>query len=83
MNHDDKETGGGLSFNEKMIRILTHWIAHNTDHAKTYEIWAERAKENALEEAGVLLEEASKMALLVNEKFAKAIQYVKDKDTID
>ena len=79
MNSDHHEISEGLSFNEKLIKILSHWEAHNADHAKTYKMWAERARTEDLTKAGELLEEAAEMTLRVNQKFTKAIEIVKNK----
>lgn len=83
MNSDHHEISEGLSFNEKLIKILAHWEAHNTDHAKTYEMWAERAKTENLTKAGELIKEAAEMTLRINQNFIKAIEIVKNKKNID
>ncbi|MDJ0784161.1 MAG: hypothetical protein QNJ22_19500 [Desulfosarcinaceae bacterium] len=42
--HPHRHTaGGGLSLEEKLQRLLTHWIDHNADHASTYRGWAAQA----------------------------------------
>jgi len=73
-DHDHHHDHGQvmLSFSEKMDKLLDHWIKHNDDHAKTYQGWAEQARQNQLARAAVLIEEAAAMSLSVNEKFAQA-----------
>ena len=44
MSHSHTETQNTLSFQEKMIKLLDHWIKHNDDHSKTYIDWAEKGK---------------------------------------
>jgi len=45
-HHDhDHEIESTLSFDEKMIKLLEHWVKHNDDHAETYRGWAKKAKE--------------------------------------
>ncbi len=61
-----------MTFEEKIIKLLEHWIKHNDDHAKTYRGWADQAKENHLEEIAAIIEEAAEMNLAVNEKFEQA-----------
>ncbi|MFZ2634467.1 MAG: hypothetical protein WA081_21800 [Desulfosalsimonadaceae bacterium] len=61
-----------MPFPEKMMKLLDHWIKHNDEHAKTYQSWAEQARQNHLGRAAVLIEEAAAMSLAVNEKFEQA-----------
>ena len=51
-NHDIQST---LSFDEKMIKLIEHWIKHNDDHAATYRDWAKKAKEKDNDKAASLL----------------------------
>jgi hypothetical protein len=71
-HHHSPDSQGELSFDEKMAKLLEHWIKHNQDHASNYRKWAEKAKANGKADIGVLLEEAAEMSLAVNEKFAAA-----------
>ena len=72
-HHHEQESHGELSFDEKIVKILSHWIKHNEDHASNYRNWAEKAKANGKAEAGVLLEEAADMSLAINDLFEKAL----------
>ena len=76
-HHHHHETNGELSFNEKIEKIIVHWIKHNEDHASNYRNWAEKAKANDMEKAGILLEEAAAMSLEINEKFEAALASAK------
>ena len=76
-HHHDRETTSALSFDEKLIIRLEHLVKHNDDHAKTYNDWAQMAKENDLEEAGVLLDDVAKMTRLITGKFEEALAIVK------
>jgi hypothetical protein len=73
-NHDISST---LSFGDKLIKRLEHWIKHNDEHAETYRNWAEKAKENGMEKTGELLEEVKEMTRLITGKFEEAIRSVK------
>ena len=66
-----------LSFDEKMIKLLEHWIRHNDDHAETYRDWAKKAKEKNMDEAGSLLEDAAEMTLMISKKFEEASELIK------
>jgi len=75
MNHHhkhDHEIQSTLSFDEKMIKLLEHWIKHNDDHAETYRDWAQKAKEKNMIEASSLLEDAAEMTLMISKKFGEA-----------
>ncbi|MDA8404254.1 MAG: hypothetical protein M0Z56_08695 [Desulfobacteraceae bacterium] len=74
-HHDHNHNDHGpleMPFPDKMIKLLDHWIKHNDDHAKTYQGWADQARQNHLARVAILIEEASAMSLAVNEKFEQA-----------
>jgi hypothetical protein len=52
-HHHDHDSQGELSFDEKIEKMLSHWIKHNEDHASNYRNWAEKAKANGKDKAGV------------------------------
>jgi hypothetical protein len=78
-HHHDHDSHGELSFDDKIEKMLSHWIKHNEDHASNYRNWAEKAKANGKDKAGILLEEAADMSLAINAKFQMALALVKDK----
>ena len=72
-HHHDHESHEELSFEEKLMKLLSHWIKHNEDHALNYRNWAEKAKTNGKGQTAGLLEEAAELSLAVNEKFEAAL----------
>jgi len=77
-HHDhDHEIVSTLSFYEKMIKLLEHWVKHNDAHAETYRDWAKKAKEKNMAEAGSLLEDAAEMTLEISKKFEEAARSIK------
>jgi len=72
-HHHDHNSHEELSFEEKLMRLLSHWIKHNEDHALNYRNWAEKAKTNGKRQIAGLLEEAAELSLTVNEKFEAAL----------
>jgi len=78
-HHNDHDSHGELSFDEKMAKMLDHWIKHNQDHALNYRNWAEKAKANGKDDAGVLLGEAADISLAINAKFEAAMAIIRDK----
>ena len=77
-SHHSHNQEGALSFNEKMIKLLDHWIEHNKDHAGSYVDWAQKATAEGLPEAAALLETAADMTRSISETFEKAAKIVKD-----
>lgn len=73
------ETESKLSFDEKLIKLLEHWVNHNDDHAKNYRNWAEKAKEKDMAKAGALLEDAAEMTMSISKKFEEAAELIKNK----
>jgi hypothetical protein len=72
-HHHEHESHADMPFNEKLLKMLDHWIKHNEDHAVNYRNWAKKAKTKGEDEAGRLLEEAAEMSIAVNDKFEKAL----------
>jgi hypothetical protein len=62
-----------LPFDEKLLKLLNHWIKHNEDHALNYRNWVEKAKAKGKDETGLPIEEAAEMSLAINEKFEAAL----------
>ena len=77
-HHHHHESNSELSFNEKLEKILSHWVKHNEDHASNYRNWAQKAKANDMGRAAALLEEAADMSVAINDKFKEAIALVRD-----
>ena len=70
------DTQSALTIEQKMVKLLDHWVKHNNDHAQTYRDWAEKANRNKLLEVESLLNDAAEMTLQINEKFRAAIREV-------
>lgn len=75
-HHHEHDIKSPLSFDEKMIKLLEHWINHNDDHAQTYRDWAQKAKEKNKIKAALMLEDAAEMTLAITKKFESAIQLI-------
>ncbi|GBC64032.1 hypothetical protein DENIS_5032 [Desulfonema ishimotonii] len=74
--HDHHQTGE-LSFEEKMVRLIDHWLGHNSDHAGNYRDWAEKARAHHMDDVAGLLEEVAEMTLAMTAKFEAAMKQVK------
>jgi hypothetical protein len=77
-HHSHDESPSEMPFEEKLKKILYHWIKHNEDHAQNYKKWAEDAKSKGLNKAGELLIEAADMSLKINQKFEEALTHTED-----
>ena len=78
-HHHDHDYHEEMPFNEKLVKIISHWIKHNEEHALNYRNWAEKAKANEQHQAAALLEEAADLSLSVNQKFEAALAGLKGK----
>ena len=78
-HHHSHETTSELSFDEKMVKLLEHWIKHNTDHSETYKDWAKKVKDNDMDKVDLLLNEAADITLKINNIFDEALKAIKTK----
>jgi hypothetical protein len=62
-----------LAFDEKLIRLLEHWIRHIQEHAQTYGDWAEKAAADSKGEVAALLNEAVSLSMDLQRKFEQAL----------
>ncbi len=77
-HHDhDHDVTSDLTFEEKLIKLLEHWLKHNHDHAHTYREWAERAKSNDLVQVGTLIDEIGEMTQGIDEKIKAALTTIR------
>ena len=75
-HHHDKQSS--MTFEEKLSKLLDHWMKHNLDHANTYREWAEKANTEGLDKVYMLLNEVSDITININEKFKEAIEAIKN-----
>ena len=71
-HHHDHEIKSEMTFEVKLAKLISHWIKHNKDHAKTYKEWVKRAEDNGMEETAKVLSEAAELTLLINQKLNDA-----------
>ncbi|MDR3570351.1 MAG: hypothetical protein P4L43_20195 [Syntrophobacteraceae bacterium] len=65
----------------RLRKMVEHWISHNEDHAKSYRLWADRARQAGCLEPGELLEQISSEVIEQNDKFTKIIQLIDSRKT--
>ncbi len=61
-----------LSFSEKLVKLLDHWVQHNDHHADDYRKWAQQARDNDQESVATLLDAAAAMTDTISEQFREA-----------
>ena len=57
----------------KLRKMVEHWISHNEEHARSYRLWASRAREVGQGEPGDILEEIASEIAEQNERFKKIL----------
>jgi hypothetical protein len=75
-HHHPHEPSTGMSLEEKLVKLLEHWIAHNDEHAKTYRQWSAQARDKGLAATAGLLDEAARMTEKISETFEAAAKTV-------
>jgi len=58
---------------EKLKKMVEHWIGHNEEHARSYLLWAGRAKEAGRTEPGEILEDIAGEMIAQNRKLERII----------
>ena len=76
-DHGHAHSHSPLTFPEKLIKLLDHWIDHNDHHAKDYRKWAEDARENGYTDVADLLGSAAELTGTISDRFREAGEKVK------
>ncbi len=61
-----------LSFSEKLVKLMDHWIQHNDHHAEDYRKWAQEARGNGQTAVAELLESAAELTDTISKRFEEA-----------
>ena len=77
--HHDHEVKSELTFDEKLIKLLDHWLKHNNDHAGTYKDWADKARQNHLDAVADVLGDVCDLTAEINAKFESAAELMRGK----
>jgi hypothetical protein len=78
-HHHHHDVKSDLTFEDKLIKLLEHWLKHNADHAGTYREWSEKARTNNLSQVADLLEQVSTMSVDLDDKFREALAIIQHK----
>lgn len=82
-HHNGQETEHGaeeMPMHEKLEKMVAHWLKHNADHAATYRRWAQRAREQGMEDVAQILESVAEESQAINKDLEKAGKLLGQKD---
>ncbi len=71
------EQSSQMSLEEKAVKLLEHWIAHNDDHGANYGQWAAKLRRHGHVEAAEALEQVGQLTARISQLFRQA------KDNLD
>ena len=74
--HGPGEGKEAVSETVKLRKMAEHWISHNEEHARSYRLWASRAREVGHEEPCEILEAIASEIVEQNERFKKIIRII-------
>jgi hypothetical protein len=79
-HHDlPHEVKSDLTFEERLIKLLDHWIKHNESHAGTYQEWAEKAASSGLPAVSEQLKEVCSLTQSIDSKFKQVLALMNKK----
>ena len=75
-SHDD-HSQKALTENEKLAKMIEHWIQHNNEHARSYREWAQRANGLGQNEVAEILSGIADQSTRQNEDMERALALIK------
>jgi hypothetical protein len=66
-----------LTLEQKLEKLLGHWINHNESHKDTFFTWAQRAKGEGIDQIALDLEKAGQLSQEVTQQLKDAFQKLK------
>ncbi|PID40680.1 MAG: hypothetical protein CR984_01880 [Proteobacteria bacterium] len=75
-HHGHAHSHAPLSFAEKLVKLLEHWLQHNDHHAEDYRKWALDARQNNQAAVADLLNQAADLTDTISERFREAREKV-------
>lgn len=77
--HSHADHSPQITFQEKAVKLIEHWIQHNNDHADNYMKWRTQFIENGLGDLAELLLSAAELTGQINRILAKAAEQLPTK----
>ncbi len=81
--HEHEPESGAISTISKLRKMADHWVGHNEEHARSYRLWAARAKDAGYDAPGEILEELAHDVIEQNEKLRRLLELVTSSDSPD
>ncbi len=76
-HHGHAHSHAPLSFADKLVKLLDHWVQHNDHHAADYRKWARDASENGQANVAEQLASAAELTDTISERLREAGEKVK------
>jgi len=70
----DQGRADGMSLEQKLEKLVTHWIDHNDSHKQTFFTWAERAEDEGLTGAADKIKKAGELSEQVTSLLKDALK---------
>ncbi len=81
--HDAEKNTESVTGIEKLKKMTEYWISHNEEHARSYRLWAGRARDAGYGEPGDMLEQIASEVVEMNERLRKLIQIIDSGGSLD
>jgi hypothetical protein len=81
--HDAEKNTEPVAGIEKLKKMTEYWISHNEEHARSYRLWAGRARGAGYGEPGDILEQIASEVVEMNERLRKLIQIIDSGGSLD
>ena len=72
-HHHHHDSGETLTLDQKMIKLVAHWVRHNDDHVANYRDWAKKAADAGRTDVAAELEEAARITGETTAVFKRAL----------
>ncbi len=74
--HESENGLGAVPDSVKLKKMAAHWISHNEEHARSYLLWAGRAKAAELSGPSEILEQLAAEVIRQNQRFEQIIRMI-------
>ena len=71
-HHGHTRSDAPLSFSDKLVKLLDHWIQHNDHHAGDYRKWARESRKHGQAAVAELLDSAAELTDTISARFREA-----------
>jgi len=72
-HHHDHDIKSDLTMEQKLEKLVNHWIKHNEDHEKSYREWMAKAEDSGLAKTAKIFGEVAELTSEINTKLKEAL----------